>query len=64
MLKRGRTHDGSVTVRYKFSKQFPDVQIGDLIRFMENRDDSLVRPDSELILCMEYFIKVFTFNIY
>ena len=60
MLKRGRTHDGSVTVPYRFSKRFPDVQIGDLVRFMQNPEDSLVRPDYELVLCIDYLLKVTT----
>ena len=58
MLKRGRTHDGSITVPYKFSKEFPEVQLGNLIRFMQNPEDSLVRPDYELILCIDYLLKV------
>ena len=61
MLKRGRTHDGSITVPYKFSKEFPEVQLYNLIRFMQNPEDSLVRPDYELILCIDYLLKV---NIY
>ena len=58
MLKRGRTHDGSITVPYKFSKEFPEVQLYNLIRFMQNPEDSLVRPDYELILCIDYLLKV------
>ena len=58
MLRRGRTHDGSVTVPYKFSKEFPEVQLANLIRFMQNPEDSLVRPDYELILCIDYLLKV------
>ena len=58
MLKRGRTHDGSITVPYKFSKEFPEFQLDSLIRFMQNPEDSLVRPDYELILCIDYLHKV------
>ena len=58
MLRRGRTHDGSVTVPYRFSKEFPEVQLANLIRFMQNPEDSLVRPDYELILCIDYLLKV------